>query len=126
MTRLFILAALALLGALSTLTALFTLSGASAPCAPLGAIPTCEVLLFGYCALFASTLITGRTALFTFLPGWMVTLSVSLTGSLEGVFAFHSVATSPLISFASLAISLALATVWVRPYWLKIKRSRPW
>lgn len=124
MTRLLMIAAFALFGFLSTLTARFAPIGESSICVPIGAIPACEVLLAGYSTVFASTLMTDRTALFTFMTGWIVTSAISLAASLDMVFAARFAAPFLVVSGVSFMSSIALGVIWTRPFRRLIIRSR--
>lgn len=124
MTRLMMIAALSLIGLLSTLAALFATKTTPAACTAIGAIPVCEVLLGGYSVMFASTLIIGRSSNFTFLSGWLITLSLSLTALLQSTFSDRFAAPVFLISLAYFSASILLGAIWVRSFRRQIQRNR--
>ncbi|MBU3920708.1 MAG: hypothetical protein KJ961_08885 [Alphaproteobacteria bacterium] len=124
MNRLFLIAAISMAGFLGTLSITFAPSGESAACPILGAVSACAFALGGYSAMAASTLFSGWRAAAVFLPGWIITLSVSVSGALAGAMAGGAASVLLLTNLLSVVTVMTLGAVWVRPYLCRTVWSR--
>lgn len=116
MNRLLLIGALAIAGFLATLSWAIAPLGEAAVCPPLGSVPACAFALGGYAGMFSSTLFTGWRASAVFLSGWIITLSLSVSGALAGALGGTPAFALLLAGLLSTITAGLLGLIWIRPY----------
>jgi len=116
MNRILLIGALAIAGFLATLSWAVAPLGEAVVCPSLGPVSACAFALGGYAGMFSSTLFTGWRASAVFLSGWIITLSLSVSGALAGALGGTPAIALLLASLLSTITVVALGLVWVRPY----------